>query len=159
MPARFECVIRGIEPLDQQMETFGPPFRVQLAGPRGAQAFEERSVLFIPDHRVDDAAVQIDQQVAPVRHAVPSPSDFDHQARLKTPVTQSVPVLLALCGHLTIPVQQDPIAKQRLQHAGEQGRQAFADVEQQAREGQRFAFAQYARKPAIDIFAASDLLI
>jgi hypothetical protein len=61
--------------------------------------------------------------------------------------------------HLPIPVEQHPVAKQRLQDTGEQGRRAFADIEQEPREGERLAFAQYPRKQAIDVFAAIDLLI
>ena len=67
--AHLERVVRGIEAFDQQAERFWLPLRIELAAPLGAQLFKEWPVFLIADHRIDDAAGQVDQEVAAMRHA------------------------------------------------------------------------------------------
>jgi hypothetical protein len=132
---------------------------VELAGPIRAQLVKKRVMLVIAHHRLDDAAIEEHQKVPATRHGVPFAPELDHHCGLHAPVTHGAVVLMTQGCHLSIPVKQDPVAKKRVQDAGEQGRKALADVKQQAGEGKGLCFAENARDPMIDILAAIDLLV
>src|ERR1700738_4010978 len=93
-------------------------------------------------------------------HPIPRAAELDHGTGLVCPEAHRVDPTGSPQGRgLAVPIEQQPVLEERLQHTGKQMWAVFPDIEEKAGKGKRLAFPQDTINPRIYISTLVDLLV